>query len=50
MSDPNSMSRSSTNTSIYSEQRIQRGKSILDRNLNKTRGAEVKIKQYKHKN
>ncbi|KAI8096872.1 NO signaling/Golgi transport ligand-binding domain-containing protein [Halteromyces radiatus] len=43
MSDSVNTPRLSTNSSIYTEQRVARGKTILDRNLNKTRGAEVSL-------
>lgn len=33
--------RPSMQSSIYSDQRITRAKSILEKNLNKSRGAEV---------
>jgi hypothetical protein len=34
--------RSSMQSSIYSDQRMARAKSILEKNLNKSRGAEVR--------
>lgn len=40
MNDTSNPPRSST-TSTYNEQRVLRGKSILDRNLNKSRGTEA---------
>jgi hypothetical protein len=33
--------RSSMQSSVYSDQRMARAKSILEKNLNKSRGAEV---------
>ncbi|ORX50551.1 TRAPP I complex [Hesseltinella vesiculosa] len=41
--DSSLRSTNTTTSSSYSDQRIPRGKSILDRNLNKTRGAEVSL-------
>lgn len=37
--------RPSMQSSVYSEQRITRAKSILEKNLNKSKGAEVSLFQ-----